>query len=330
MQIGFAVPTSGSWATPANIRHVAQRAEALGYHSLWTFQRLLFPAEPDSPRWQPAYRSVDDPLATLGFLAAITERVRLGAAVVNMPFYSPLLLAKALTTIDRLCDGRLDAGLGIGWSREEYAAVGAPYERRGARAEEFVRSLRSIWTGDVITLDGEFHRMPPSRVEPKPVQRPHPPLLLGGTVPAALRRAGRLADGWISASRADLSRIGESAQIVRDAAAEAGRDPAAVRVVCRGSVKLRTAEHRHGSDDAPARSRVGAQAAPNTAGDPERVPLSGSVEEVRADLEELAANRVDEVFIDLNFDPRIGTPDADPAESMQRADQALEAFAPES
>jgi probable F420-dependent oxidoreductase len=327
MRIGFAVPSSGSWATPPNVRRVAQRAEALGYDSLWTFQRLLYPAADAGPRWQPAYRSVDDPLVLLGFLAAITERVRLGVATVCMPFYSPILLAKQLTTIDRLSGGRLDAGMGIGWSMQEYAAVGTPYERRGARAEEFVRSLLAIWTDDVVSLDGDFFAMPASRVDPKPLQRPHPPLLLGGAVPAALRRAGRLADGWVSASRADLSKIAESAGIVRAAADDAGRDASAVRVVCRGSVKIRPpGEHGQGSD-ASAGRRVGAQPATGRA-DPERVPLTGSVDEVRSDLDALAAAGVDEVFVDLNFDPQVGTPDADPAASMRRAEAALVAFAP--
>ncbi|TDP98030.1 luciferase-like monooxygenase [Labedaea rhizosphaerae] len=115
--IGFAAPVSGSWATPDTIAHVARRAEELGYHELWTFQRLLYPA---AGGWDPVYRSVLDPLVVLGHLAAITERIRLGVAVVNLPFLSPTYLAKQLTTVDLLSGGgRVDAGLGIGWSAEE-------------------------------------------------------------------------------------------------------------------------------------------------------------------------------------------------------------------
>ena len=154
MRIGFGVPVSGGWATAANIAHVARRAEELGYDSLWTFQRLLHPAEGD---WGPMYRSVQDPLTVLAYVAALTERVRLGVAVVNAPFYSPILLAKQLTTIDILSDGRLDVGLGLGWSSEEFQAVGVAYERRGARTEEFVRALDAIWTEDEVSFDGEFY-----------------------------------------------------------------------------------------------------------------------------------------------------------------------------
>jgi len=303
MQIGLGAPVSGSWATPAAMVEIARRAEELGYASLWTFQRLLVPAGSDG---QPAapYRSVHDPLTTLAYLAAVTERVRLGVAVVNLPFYSPILLAKALTTVDILSGGRLDAGLGLGWSPEEYAAVGVPMADRGRRAEDFLACLRAIWTSDIVEYDGPFYSVPASRVEPKPVQRPHPPLLLGGAAEAALRRAGRLADGWISGSAADLAGIGGSIATVREAAVQAGRDPAAVRAVCRGPVRVRPG------------------------GQEERPLLTGSLEELRADLVQLDAQGVDEVFLDLNFDPEIGSPEADPAVSLRRAYDVMEALAP--
>src|SRR5215210_3724356 len=242
VQIGFAVPMSGSWATPANQVTVARRAEELGYASLWTFQRLLFPADPagpDAARWQPVYRSVADPLVTLAFLAAHTSRIRLGVAVLNMPWFAPILLAKQTATLDAVSGGRLDIGLGIGWSSLEYAAAGAPFDRRGDRAEEFVACLKALWTDDVVDFDGEFHQVRGAIVEPKPVQSPHPPLLLGGSAEPALRRAGRRTDGWISSSGQDLTSIGASVRVVQDAAADAGRDPASLRFVCRGVVRLR-------------------------------------------------------------------------------------------
>ncbi len=301
MQLGFAVPISGSWASPANCLEIARKAEELGYTSLWTFQRLLSPLDGDAPLLAPQYRSVHDPLATLAFLAGQTTSARLGLAVVNMPYYAPIVLAKLLTTIDHLCGGRLDAGLGIGWSPHEFEAVGAPLGERGARAEDFLGCLRAVWTNEVVEYEGKFYRVPRSRVDPKPVQKPHPPVLLGGAAEAALRRAGRLADGWISSSREDLSRIGESVAIVRSAAVDAGRDPAALRFICRGVVKVRTGE---------------------------RAPLVGSLDDIGADLVDLATNGITETFIDLNFDPEIGSPDADPAASMRRAHDVLEALAP--
>ncbi|MCU1350877.1 MAG: Luciferase-like monooxygenase [Acidimicrobiales bacterium] len=302
MQIGFGVPTSGSWATPDACLELAERAEALGYSSLWTFQRLLCPVDDQGqPVLAPQYRSVHDPLALLAFLAGRTSTVRLGVAIVNLPFYAPIVLAKMLTTIDHISRGRLDAGFGIGWSPDEFAAAGVPFERRGARAEDELRCLQAIWTQDVVEHSGDFVQVPRSQVEPKPWQRPHPPILLGGTAEPALRRAGRVADGWISSSQADLGRIDESIEIVRRAAADAGRDPAALRFVCRGVVKVR---------------------------DGERGPLTGTLDEIRSDLADLATKGVTETFVDLNFDPEIGSPDADAASSMRRAHEVLEALAP--
>ena len=302
MQLGFAVPISGSWASPANCAEIARKAEELGYASLWTFQRLLSPLDADAPVLPPPYHSVLDPLATLAYLAGHTSKARLGVAVVNVPYYTPLVLAKILTTIDQLSDGRLDAGLGIGWLPQELEAVGVPAARRGARAEDFLRSLRAIWTDEVVEYAGDFYRVPRSRVAPRPVQKPHPPILLGGTAEPALRRAGRVAAGWISSSRADLNRIDESVAIVRTGAVDAGRDPDELRFVCRGVVKVRTGE--------------------------DRAPLVGSLEEIRADLADLETKGITETFIDLNFDPRVGSPDADAAASMRHAHEVLEALAP--
>ena len=300
MLLGFAAPVSGSWATPENCVHVARRAEELGYSSLWTFQRLLSPVEGTAPVLDPQYRSVHDPLVTLAYLAGLTSRVRLAVAVVNMPYYAPVVLAKMLTTLDHVSGGRLDVGLGIGWLPQELETVGVPAARRGARADEYLRVLRAIWSHDVVEHEGDFYRVPRSRIHPKPLQRPHPPLLIGATAEPALRRAGRLVDGWISSSRIDPSRIDEPIGIVRQAAADAGRDPDALRFVCRGVVK------------------VGAP----------RAPLAGSLDEIRGDLDRLAAKGVTETFVDLNFDPAIGSPDADPADSLRRADEVLEALAP--
>ena len=297
MKIGFGLPVSGSWATPDTVAHVARRAEELGYHSLWTFQRLLSPVDAS---WGEMYRGVHDPLVALAYAAAVTERVRLGVAVVNLPFVTPVLLAKQSTTVDILSGGRLDLGLGLGWAEEEYVASAVSKRHQGRRAEEFIAVLKTLWTDDVVAHEGEFYRVPAARQDPKPVQRPHPPVLLGGTAPGALRRAGRLTDGWVSSSRADLDRIGESIDLVRAGAAEAGRDPAALRFVCRGVVKV----------------------------GPRTGRLSGSYSEIAADLEAVAAQGITELFVDLNFDPRIGSPDADRDESRRRADEALEALAP--
>jgi probable F420-dependent oxidoreductase len=297
MDMGFGLPVSGAWATPSNVREIAQRAEQLGYSTLWSFQRLFVPETQDLP---PAYSSVLDPLTPLAFAAAVTERIGLGTAIVNLPYQAPSVLAKSLASLDVLSGGRLVAGLGLGWSPEEFASVGVPYERRGARAEEYLACLRTLWGPDPVRFDGEFYAVPPASMLPKPVQQPGPPILLGGGAPRALARAGRLADGWISASRVDPERLHESVEAVQAGARETGRDPSTLRFVCRGVVL-----------DAP-RTR----------------PLTGSLDEVRADLPGLAAQGITETFVDLNFDPTVGNPDVAPETAMRRAREVLEALAP--
>jgi hypothetical protein len=202
--------------------------------------------------------------------------------------------------LDVVSGGRLVAGLGLGWSPEEFASVGVPYERRGARAEEYLDCLQALWGPDPVAFDGEFYSIPRSSVLPKPVQPGGPPILLGGTVPRALARAGRHAAGWISSSRADLERLGESIEAVRAGARDAGRDPASLRFVCRGVLL-----------DAP-RSR----------------PLTGTLDEARGDLPALAEQGVTELFLDLNFDPTVGNPEVPAETATRRAFDVLEAFAP--
>ena len=289
--LGFGLPVSGSWATPDTMVHVARRAEELGYASLWTFQRVL------DPGLGPEYRAVHDPVVPLAYVAGHTSRIGLGTATICAPYTPPALLAKSLTSLDLLSGGRLTVGLGIGWLREEYAAAGVPFERRGARMEEYLRCLQALWTQDPVEFAGEFYTVPRSRVAPR---RSPPPVLLGGAAEPALRRAGRLAEGWISSSRHDLTRIGESVETVREGGREAGRDPDAVRIVVRGLVDL---GERRG-------------------------PLQGTPEQIRDDLAGLEQQGVTEVFLDLNFHPRVGSPDADPARALDYAEEVLDAMRP--
>jgi alkanesulfonate monooxygenase SsuD/methylene tetrahydromethanopterin reductase-like flavin-dependent oxidoreductase (luciferase family) len=164
-----------------------------------------------------------------------------------------------------------------------------------------------LWADDPVAFTGEFYDVPPSRMQPKPVQRPAPPILLGGSADAALRRAGRIADGWISASRHDLTAISAAVGTIRGAAEEAGRDPAAIRIIVRGVVQL--------GDDV-------------RTDDGRRRTLTGTAEQIRDDLGELHRAGVTEVFLDLNFTSRVGSPDVDPVGSEAHAHEVLETFAP--
>ncbi|HXZ63733.1 MAG TPA: TIGR03619 family F420-dependent LLM class oxidoreductase [Streptosporangiaceae bacterium] len=305
MDIGFGAPVSGAWATPQNLAAFAAAAEAAGYHSLWSFQRLLVPA---GSGMDPVYQSVLDPMAALAFAAAHTSRIRLGVAIVNLPFVSPGYLAKQAASLDVLSGGRHDLGLGLGWMPEEFALTGADFGHRGARAAEYVRMLRALWAGTVdAPLTGAFYEIPAGTQLPRPVQPAGPPVLLGGLARPALQRVGRVADGWVTSSRTDLSTVDRLIAVVRESAEAAGRDAAALRYVCRGVVRA---------------------GAPVTGPDGQRLLLSGDYDQIRADSQWLGERGVTEVFYDLNWDPLIGSPDVEPESATERAQEILHALAP--
>jgi probable F420-dependent oxidoreductase len=305
MDIGFGAPVSGAWATPQNLAAFATAAEAAGYHSLWSFQRLLVPA---GSEMDPVYQSVLDPMAVLSYAAAVTSRVRLGVAIVNLPFVSPGYLAKQAASLDVLSGGRHDLGLGIGWMPEEFTLTGADMSRRGARAAEYVETLRTLWAGPVpAPVGGAFYEVPAGAQLPTPVQPGGPPVLLGGLARPALQRVGRIADGWITSSRTDLSKIDKLIAVVRESAEAAGRDPAALRYICRGVVRA---------------------GKPVTGPDGQRLLLSGDYEQIRADTRWLGEHGVTEVFYDLNWDPLVGSPDAAPSVAAERGREILQALAP--
>jgi probable F420-dependent oxidoreductase len=298
--ISFGGPVSGAWARPELVVRFAKLAEDLGYHGLWTFQRLL---EGEEQHLDPVYHSVLDPMLTLTYAAAHTRRIRLGVAVINLPYVSPAYLAKQASTLDVLSGGRHELGLGTGWSRPEFIATGSDPNPRGRRVVEYLSALRTLWNDEPATFDGELYRVPPSRMAPRPVQAGGPPVLLGGAAEVALRRAGRIADGWVSSSRSDFDAIARGVQIVRRAAEESGRDPDLMRIVVRGVV-------RAGERD-------------------DNVPLSGNWEQIRAGAERYAQVGVTELFYDLNWDPAVGSPDADPVAAAERAEEILTELAPE-
>jgi len=305
MDIGFGAPVSGAWATPQNLAAFAAAAEDAGYQSLWSFQRLLVPA---GSAMDPVYQSVLDPMAVLSFAAAVTSRIRLGVAIVNLPFVSPGYLAKQAASLDVLSGGRHDLGLGIGWMPEEFALTGADMSRRGDRAAEYVRTLRTLWAGTVpAAIGGAYYEVPAGTQLPRPVQPGGPPVLLGGMARPALQRVGRIADGWITSSRTDLSKIETLIGVVRESAEAAGRDPGALRYICRGVVRAGD---------------------PVTGPDGQRLLLSGNYEQIRADTRWLGEHGVTEVFYDLNWDPQVGSPDASPAAATERAREILHALAP--
>src|SRR5262249_20575119 len=265
---------------------VAQHAEALGYHSLWVFQRLLYALAPKNPyppapgpMWPASFQRVMDPIVTLAYVAAATTRIRLGTSVLIMPYYSPVLLAKQLRPPDVVPRGRLHAGLGIGWSIDEYDAVGVPYRQRGKRADEFLRCLKAAWTEERVEFHGEFYRIPKAKVEPKPVQRPHPPITIGGYGPAVVKPAVPLADGF-NGGNMPRAPGGPRRSGGRSASIAAGRDPATLHIVCRGTFLV------HPSPQGKARR-----------------PLFGTLDEIREDIARYAEAGLTELFLEGNFQP---------------------------
>lgn len=243
MRYGFALPQIGSLAGPEAVITVAKRAEQLGYDSLWVLERVLWPVNPRAPypigdgSLPTQYKSVLDPLETLTFAAAHTSRIALATGVLNIPWYNPVLLARRLTTLDVLSGGRLRAGFGIGWSPDEYEAVGATWSDRGKRAEEAIEVLKKIWTTDPVEFHGGHYRIAKSFIGPKPVQKPHPPIYLAAFTPSALKRVAIMADAWLPVG-IPLGDLGAIFDGIKKMAKDAGRDPAALELIVTAGVDI--------------------------------------------------------------------------------------------
>ena len=244
MQLGFFLPMIGTAADPQAVVQVARKAEELGYDSVWVTERLLYPLTPQSPypgspdgSLPDVYKRALDPVETLTFVAAHTSRVALGTSVLDMPYYNPVMLARRLTTLDILSGGRLRVGLGQGWSKDEYDAVGVTPKGLGRRADEFLQVLKAIWTNDPVEFHGRFFHVPKSIIQPKPVQKPHPPIYLAAYSPSALKRAATLANGW-HPTGVPLDGLKQMTAGLKSMAQAAGRDPAAVEVIVRANLSI--------------------------------------------------------------------------------------------
>jgi probable F420-dependent oxidoreductase len=202
---------TGPCATPETAAKVARAAEAAGFESVWTGEHVVLPDPQVPPSPAAPQHPMLDPAVALAYLAAHTERLRLATGIIILPQRNPVVLAKELASVDVLSKGRLIFGLGAGYLKPEFDAVGASFSDRGARTDEYIDALRVLWTEPRPSFSGPSVRFSGIDAQPRPHQKPHPPIVVGGTSPAALRRAALRGNGWygflrdLSATQADLA-----------------------------------------------------------------------------------------------------------------------------
>jgi probable F420-dependent oxidoreductase len=289
VRIGFALPQVGAVAGPDAITRVARRAEELGFDSLWVLDRLLYPLNPRAPypvgdgTLPLQYKRVLDPVETLTFAAARTERIAVGTSVLNIPWYNPVLLARRLATLDVLSGGRLRLGFGIGWSPDEYEAAGASWTARGKSADDCVNALKAIWTTDPVEFEGSHYRVAKSFIGLKPVQKPHPPIYMAAYTPGAMKRVAREANGWFPVG-IPLSAVGPMFEQLKGMAQQVGRDAQSLELVVRGNCEFT------------------ASAQPK-----ERADFTGSPDQIATDIMRTKKLGAGELVCDVQFSPGIET-----------------------
>lgn len=282
MELGLALPHVGPHASARAIVQVAQEAERLGYGSLWVLERLLRPNFP-IPQFggqlllmPETYATAFEPLETLTYVAAKTERIKLGTSVIDAPFHVPVVLSKRFAALDQFSGGRVIAGLGQGSNGPEFQTANVPLKRRGAGFEEFIAALRAAWGPDPVKFEGRFYTIPESNINPKPVQAGGPPIIVGAMAPAAIERAARVADGLNPVLFA-WQPIEQAIALFRNTARAAGRDPDKLLIALRVNVK------------------PGAPAAE------QRAPFTGSMAQVAEDFARVKPWNVQHIFFDMNF-----------------------------
>ena len=243
MEFGFGVPTRGPLATPDNLAALARGGEEMGFEIVSVSDHIVIPRSIES-RYPynetgefaggPTGECLEQ-LTMLSFLAGVTSKARLLTSVMVLPHRSPVLAAKMIATVDVLSAGRVILGCGVGWMREEFEAIGAPpYDERGAVGDEYIRVFKELWTSEEPSYEGDYAAFADVSFQPKPVQKPHPPIWIGGESPPALRRAGQLGNAWYPIGSNPRFRVGTIEQLtgymsrVRNYARDVGRDPAEI------------------------------------------------------------------------------------------------------
>lgn len=208
MKFGLMFSNTGGFGRPEGCTHLARTAEAVGVESLWTVEHVAvpvgyaskYPYSKDGRIPGPENSPIPDPLVWLGFVAAVTKKIRLATGILILPQRHPIYTAKEFATLDTLSGGRAIAGIGIGWLEEEFTALGIPFKERAGRTEECVRALRHLWSSDAKPFDGRYYEWDAIESNPKPVQPGGVPIVIGGHVEGAARRAARIGNGFFPAA----------------------------------------------------------------------------------------------------------------------------------
>ncbi len=273
----------GSIASADNITKAAHFAESENFDSVWVIDRILWPAEPQTPyppspdgSWPEVYQTVFDPISTLTYVAAITEKITLATGIIDMLYQNPLILANRLAALDNLSKGRLLLGFGNGHSKDEFQAAGVPFEKRGERADEFLQVLNKIWYDGSVEHKGKYYSIPKSVIGPKPYQQKIPIYLAGFTPKALGRIISSNANGWIGIPQLGIDDFKQGQEQLRKAAQENGRDPNSIEYPILAFPEV--SENDLGSD---------------------RQPMNGSIQQIAQDIKEfenLGVNHINLVF----------------------------------
>jgi probable F420-dependent oxidoreductase len=293
MKIGITLPQFGPNATKENILKIALGAENEGFDSIWVGERLLWPLKPQTPYpgtpdgSLPTFQqNVLDPLETLTYVAANTNKIALGTSVIDMLFHNPVVLARRLATLDVLSEGRAVAGLGLGWSKDEYQASNIPFEHKGERADEFVQVLKKIWTDDIVEFKGKYYSIPASKIGPKPIQKPHIPIYLAGFVPNTFMRIAKYADGWLPSISGPIDFIENSIKSLKAQAIKENGSPEQIKTVIMTFPQVSQEESNSG-DEAGQQQQS------------QRFPLTGTIEEIGKDIKRIKDMGIEHVIFAL-------------------------------
>jgi probable F420-dependent oxidoreductase len=293
LKVGITLPQAGEQSTTGNIVRTAKTAEDEGFDSLWVFERLLWPISPQTPyvatpdgSLPVEYQRVFDPLETLTFVAAKTNKITLGTSVIDILFHNPVVLARRFATLDVLSGGRAIAGLGIGWSKDEYQVSNIPFENKGKRADEFIQALKKIWTEDIVEFKGNYYNIPASKIGPKPIQKPHIPIFMGGFSPNTFKRIINYStNGWLGLIVGPLEYLENTIKSMNEMASKANKDPNEFKTILLTYPNIVESKNEQLTNES------------------QRFPLTGTIDQIGNDIKRIKKIGVNHIVFGYNFLP---------------------------